>query len=201
MKRELSLYFLLTLMITTLSYHQFVSRKQPGTKTLSINLQNDQMLEIAIQAKVFITEGDGQSVVVEGTEKSLKSIKITEDMHKLSITYSGMRSLMGMKFQGNPDNVQIYINLKDMDLLSFKTKSEIISSDYILKAQEAQESLAQKETIASIESASDIVFFDFTQIVSKVTEKAFHDVIQWLLPLQLKSFNDPAKKSACCCWV
>lgn len=201
MKRELSLYLLLMLMITTLSYQQFVSRNQHSTHTLSINLKNDQILEIDIQAKVFITEGEGQSVVVEGPEKLLAFIKITESKDKLSINYSGAHYLKRMGFQGNQDKVQLYINLRDIDMLSFKTKTEIISSDYAPNLQEAPENLAQKDNTTWFQSASNTIFFDLNQIASKMADKAVCRIMKWLLPLQLNSHHHPNKNSACCNWV
>ncbi|MCC5930251.1 MAG: DUF2807 domain-containing protein [Cyclobacteriaceae bacterium] len=201
MRRELSLYFLLMLMITTLSYNQFVSRNQQTTQTLSINLQNNQLLEIAISGKVFITEGDGQSVVLEGPEKLIKSIKVMKGKEKLSISYASINPLTGLRLPGESDKLHIYINIQNLDLLSFKAEAEIISSDYFLISEKEPEKLAQTENDTFFNSTSDIVFFDLNKIVSAITEKVFHHFLHWIIPPQLNSCTDPVIKSACCNWV
>ncbi len=137
MKAEFILYVALMLGIGLLSLSQSQQQDPEFQVTKVIPIGHGTNLKIDLNAKVYVTHGDGQSLVIEGSQKQIDQLSIEENSNKLNISDQKKGTFLGWQTKAkniNSAELKIYINMEDLTRLAFTDAAEIISSDYQIPA-------------------------------------------------------------------
>jgi hypothetical protein len=131
MKREIYIYSILGILTCFLIFYQF-SNNHNETEESTSKIQSISELSqlcIDVNCNVFLVEGDGQHILMEGPVKKLKHIQAISNGSCIKITKSTSTFLAGVFriFESKGNDINIYITLKDLDDIKFSHIDELSS--------------------------------------------------------------------------
>jgi len=135
MKREIYIYSILGIFTCFLIYYQFnFSFDKTEEITSKIKQITDiNHLLIDVNCNIFLIEGDGEHILVEGPDSKIQQIQAIDCDGCIRITKSKGTFLAGLFdiYNAKQNNINIYITINDLEDFKFSNIDENMNIKYI----------------------------------------------------------------------